>query len=83
VDESGSGYATAPTVTILPAITGRGSGATATAILNNAGGVERFVLTNSGSGYTAKNYPITAQGVSFYTIFLHFIRSCCYQIVYS
>lgn len=67
VFDGGSGYATAPTVTILPALTGRGSGATATAVINSIGEVERFILTNSGSGYTAKNYPEgpSGKGVSF------------------
>jgi hypothetical protein len=64
---AGSGYSTAPQVTILPSVEGVGSGATAIAVINNHGQVQRFVLTNSGSGYVAKNYPSgpSGKGVSF------------------
>jgi len=45
----GSGYSSAPTVTISG---GGGTGATATAIINN-GSVVSIIVTNGGSGYTS------------------------------
>jgi len=56
----GSGYTSAPTVTITG---GSGSGATATAIVN-AGVVTGFTITNPGTGYTSTNPPtVTITGV--------------------
>lgn len=52
----GFGYNAAPTVTFLPSVTGKGSGATGVAILNN-GQIDEVVMTNQGSGYTGKNNP--------------------------
>jgi predicted secreted hydrolase len=57
VTNPGSGYATAPTVTI----SGDGTGATAIATLNASGGVDAIVITNPGSGYT-KPPDVTISG---------------------
>lgn len=57
VTNAGSGYTTAPTVTI----SGDGSGGTAIATLNSGGGVGAIVVTNPGSGYT-KPPEITISG---------------------
>jgi fibronectin-binding autotransporter adhesin len=58
---TGSGYTSAPTVTITG---GGGLGATATAVLGSgttAGQVVRYIITNSGTGYTsAPTVTITA-----------------------
>ena len=59
VTNGGSGYTTAPTVTISG---GSGSGATATAIMNGVS-VTGFTLTNAGSGYDAKNPPVVTFSV--------------------
>jgi subtilase family serine protease len=48
----GTGYVTAPTVTITG---GGGSGATATATVTN-GGVTSYTVTNGGSGYNTTSY---------------------------
>lgn len=50
LDSPGSGYAAAPRVTITG---GSGSNATAIAIVNRVGAVERLVLTCRGEGYAA------------------------------
>ena len=50
LDSAGSGYVAAPRVTISG---GSGSNATAVAIVNRAGAVERLVLTCRGEGYAA------------------------------
>lgn len=50
VIKKGGSYTSAPSVTI----TGSGSGATATAVLNSAGQVDSVTLTNAGSGYTSQ-----------------------------
>ena len=47
---NGSGYTSAPTVTISG---GGGTGATATATLNSTGQVSGITVTSSGSGYTS------------------------------
>ncbi len=52
VDTVGSGYTTAPTVTVANP-SGTGTVATATAFLNNNGEVDRIEITNPGSGYTS------------------------------
>jgi hypothetical protein len=57
VTSGGSGYATAPAVTI----TGDGSGATATAVLSN-GRIQKITMTNYGSGYRWANITITGSG---------------------
>jgi predicted secreted hydrolase len=49
VTEPGSGYATAPDVTIA----GDGTGASGVAILDGNGGVDQIVLLQPGSGYTS------------------------------
>jgi hypothetical protein len=50
VTNAGAGYETAPEVT---AAGGGGSGLTATAALNAAGGIASITITNPGSGYTS------------------------------
>lgn len=52
----GFGYDAAPTMTFTPSVTGMGSGAAGTAIIEN-GSVKNVVMTNQGSGYTGTNYP--------------------------
>lgn len=49
VGTAGTGYTSAPTVTFTG---GTGSGASAQAILNSAGGISKIYVTNPGSGYT-------------------------------
>lgn len=49
VDTAGTGYTSAPTVTI----TGDGTGATATATLDGSGGIASVTVTSPGYGYTA------------------------------
>ena len=51
ITAGGTGYSTAPTVTISPVQTGEGSGATATATVDG-GAVTGITLTAAGSGYT-------------------------------
>jgi hypothetical protein len=53
---AGFGYDAAPTMTFTPSVTGMGSGAEGTAIIEN-GSVKNVVMTNQGSGYLGKNYP--------------------------
>lgn len=61
VEDGGSGYTSAPTVTITG---GGGSGATATATIAN-GEVTAITLTNAGSGYTSEpTVTITGGGGS-------------------
>lgn len=55
VDTGGSGYTTAPTVTI----TGDGTGATATATLTN-GVVTSITVTDGGTGYTSATVALSA-----------------------
>jgi sugar lactone lactonase YvrE len=55
VTSGGSGYITAPTVTI----TGAGTGATATATISN-GSVATITVTGAGSGYTTATVTISA-----------------------
>jgi hypothetical protein len=57
---SGYGYDTAPTLTFTPSVTGKGSGAVGVAIVEN-GSVKNVVITNQGSGYSGRNYPLTPQ----------------------
>lgn len=64
VTSGGMGYSSAPTVTITPAVTGKGSGATAIAVIED-GSVSFVKLTSSGSGYLGKNTPSSAKPVSF------------------
>lgn len=59
----GFGYNAVPTVTFLPSVTGKGSGAAGVAILNN-GQIDEVVMTNQGSGYIGKNNPESMQGVT-------------------
>jgi hypothetical protein len=54
--DAGNGYLTPPTVTFTASVTGMGSGAAATAILNGST-VQRVFMTNNGNGYLGKNYP--------------------------
>lgn len=58
----GMGYATAPTVTFHPAIPGMGTGATATAVVQD-GAVVDVVMSNNGSGYLGKNYKAGTTGL--------------------
>ena len=51
ITAGGSGYTSAPTVTINPVQTGEGSGATATATVSG-GAVTAITLTATGAGYT-------------------------------
>ncbi|MHB8576996.1 MAG: calcium-binding protein, partial [Dehalococcoidia bacterium] len=53
VGAGGTGYTSAPTVTIGGVTSGGGSGATATAIINKSGAVIAVIVTNPGSGYTS------------------------------
>ena len=50
ITNAGTGYTSAPTVTITPKQSGVGSGATATATVSG-GAVTGIILTNAGSGY--------------------------------
>ncbi|HNW88615.1 MAG TPA: hypothetical protein PKN48_03075 [Bacteroidales bacterium] len=54
---SGMGYVTEPTVSIIPAIAGVGSGASAKAIINSSGQIMGVNFSNKGGGYFAKNHP--------------------------
>ena len=54
---SGFGYETAPTVTFLPSVAGKGAGAVGVARLVN-GSVSTVIMTNEGSGYTGRNKPL-------------------------
>ena len=47
---AGSGYTTAPQVTITSA-DGKGTGATATAVINGSGALVAVNITNPGTGY--------------------------------
>ena len=58
IDEAGTGYSTAPTLSI----TGDGSGATATATVNANGEIDFVTITNYGSGYTFANITVTGSG---------------------
>ncbi len=49
----GTGYATAPSVTITPATAGVGAGATAIAVIDGIGAITAINITNSGAGYKA------------------------------
>lgn len=51
IDNAGSGYTSAPAVTLSGG--GGGSGATATATINGSGQVTGITITDPGSGYTA------------------------------
>jgi hypothetical protein len=51
LNSGGSGYTSAPTVTIAPPNTG--TAATATATINGSGVVTGLTITNAGSGYTS------------------------------
>lgn len=53
----GYGYETAPTVTFLPSVTGKGAGAAGVATLTN-GRVTNVIMTNEGSGYIGRNKPL-------------------------
>jgi hypothetical protein len=53
----GYGYETAPTVTFLPSVTGKGAGAAGVAVLTN-GRVTNVIMTNEGSGYIGRNKPL-------------------------
>jgi len=59
----GFGYNAVPTVTFLPSVTGKGTGAAGVAILND-GRVESVVMTNQGSGYIGKNNPADMKPVT-------------------
>jgi hypothetical protein len=56
----GYGYNAVPTVTFLPSVTGKGSGAAGVAVLKD-GRVDNVVMTNQGSGYIGKNNPSSTQ----------------------
>jgi hypothetical protein len=56
--DPGSGYTTAPTVTI----TGDGDGCTATAVLTSTGSIQKINVNNVGSGYTKAT--VTLSGVA-------------------
>lgn len=58
VENAGSGYLSVPSVNI----TGDGTGATATAILNG-NVISKIVITNRGSGYTYANVSITGNAI--------------------
>lgn len=58
VDSVGSGYGSAPTVTI----TGDGSGAVATASITSGGALDKITLTNAGSGYTKATVTLSGGG---------------------
>ena len=62
ITEAGSGYTTAPTVTLTAAPSG-GTNATATASINDDGEVDAITITEHGAGYTtAPTVTITAPG---------------------
>lgn len=54
VVQKGSGYLSAPTITI----SGDGSNATATAVLNSAGEIQSVTVSNGGSGYTTADITV-------------------------
>jgi hypothetical protein len=58
------GYSEVPSVTFTASVTGMGSDATGTAVIED-GEVVDVVMTNNGSGYLGKNTPSTKKGVSF------------------
>ena len=59
VTEGGTGYTSAPTITI----TGDGTGATATAQINvSSNVVERIIVTNPGAGYTFADVTFSGPG---------------------
>jgi len=57
VGTAGSGYTTAPTVTITDPT---GSGAAANAVINSAGAVTSFVVTSGGTSYTSPTITLSA-----------------------
>lgn len=68
VTEAGEGYVTAPEITITPAISGMGTGATAIAKISG-GTVTSVTITNGGSGFKGQNnpgnfYPVNASSTS-------------------
>ena len=72
VSTAGSGYASAPTVSIVAALNDSGTGAVAVATLSATGSISAITMTNSGTGYltaptviiTAPPPSSTAQGVT-------------------
>ena len=59
ITNAGSGYSTAPTLTIV----GDGTGATATATVNS-GAINGFTITNAGTGYTQATITVSGGGGS-------------------
>jgi hypothetical protein len=59
----GYGYNAVPTVTFLPSVTGKGSGAKGVAILEG-GQIDNVVMTNQGSGYIGRNYPTSLKNLA-------------------
>jgi subtilisin family serine protease len=57
---SGSGYNSAPSISIV----GDGTGATAEAILNQNGTIKEILLTNSGTGYSYANIIVNNEGTT-------------------
>ncbi|MFA6402191.1 MAG: hypothetical protein WCX31_11290 [Salinivirgaceae bacterium] len=64
ITNNGMGYSEVPSVTFTASVTGMGSDATGTAVIED-GEVVDVVMTNNGSGYLGKNTPSTKKGVSF------------------
>lgn len=65
---AGKGYLSVPTVTITPAITGAGSGASAYATVSN--GSVSLTLVNQGNGYNGNNpsFERNYTGTTFTTV---------------
>ncbi|HAZ04149.1 MAG TPA: hypothetical protein DCY97_18560 [Marinilabiliales bacterium] len=64
ITNSGMGYAEVPAVSFFASVSGMGTGATGTAIIED-GQVVDVVMTSNGSGYLGKNTPGTKKGVTF------------------
>jgi len=67
LDVAGLGYIAPPTITIIPAVSGMGSSATAEYTVNPTGSLlgADILLTNGGGGYLGINSPSIAQDATF------------------
>lgn len=57
ISNSGSGYTTAPQITITPSPFGEDFTATATCTINSNGEVDSITITDKGLGYSSSNLP--------------------------